>query len=256
MKDWIRIASFTVASGLALAAGTMSAAASTVFTDGDFINVNLSPVLQDGPSIVTIQAPCPTCGTAGSKGIGLTFNTQNSNPAVLTTASFGVVENGFSYNPSTQGAITSIDASVDKHIAITTPVPIPYTSAFYPLIFQDGNYYMAQVVLGSYVAPNDTGYVAASQAGLTAGDFSLYSFLDGTTGAGHPDFAGDPLQFGLGSLSRSFAGTVLNVGYDNLRFQVNAVAPAETPIPGTLPLLATGLAAIGMAARRRSRMSA
>jgi len=248
MRGWIsRIGLLAFACGGALASGSISASATTVFTDGAFNDISVS-TLTSGPTTVTVQTPCPTCGTAGGQGLGITVDDSAS--GVTTTSSVGAIENAFSYNPATQGVITSIDASVEKDVAFTGPAS-SYTNTFHPLILQSGNYYMASIPMASVNAPGDSGYIASSQTGLTANDFALYSFLTGTLGSSHPDFAGAPLQLGLATIAELLAGTVANINFDDLRFQVNAVAPAQTPIPGALPLLVTALGAMGVMARRR-----
>jgi len=253
MQGWVsRIVSITLAIGLALAVGTISASATTVFSDGDFNNVTATPIFTSGGNTRSISQ-CAACGTGGGLGIGAVVNTTGSTGTTVTAA--GEIENTFSYDPTTQGVITSIDVSVDKDFIIaTSSPPTTYPSSFRPMILQGGNYYLAVIPIGLVSAPGDSGYITASKNGLTAADFSFYSFVTGIAGATHPDFAGGPLQFGLATVVALSGGTKANINFDNLRFQVNSVAP--TPIPGTLPLLASGLAVIGVVARRRNRKSA
>jgi hypothetical protein len=246
-----RLAALAVGNALVLAAGTVSASATTVFSDGDFANVTATSIFTSGGSTGSISQ-CATCGTSSGFAIGVVVDTTGS--AGTTTTAAGAIENAFSYDPTTQGAITSIDASVDKDFIVTTSSPTTYQSVFRPMILQSGNYYLATIPIGPVAAPGDSGYITASQNGLTADDFTLYSFVTGIASAAHPDFGGGPLQFGLATVAPLASGTTANINFDNLRFQVNSVAP--TPIPGTLPLLATGLAAMGMVARRRNRKSA
>jgi hypothetical protein len=167
----------------------------------------------------------------------------------------GFLNNGFAYDPSTQGAITSIAASGDNNVTFSRTLSGTYTSGIRPLIEQDGKYYMAfipGILFPSGTPAGPTGYQTISQSGLVAADFTGYDPSTGAALPGEPDFAGDPMLFGLvvgasfPSLSQPF--TVIE-DHDNLTIDISPV-----PEPSSLLLLAStlsGLAGFGMARRKR-----
>ena len=158
----------------------------------------------------------------------------------LAEGALGVINKTFIYNPSTQGMILSISASVDKNLETSLPNAINLTNTFRPLIEQDGHIYLAAIsgpTLTTGGSGGSTGFDLISQGGLMASDFEEYDFSTGTFDASlHPNFSGDAMLFGLGQIAgfNGVQAATLTAVYDNLRFDL--VTP--TPEPSSLTLTA------------------
>jgi hypothetical protein len=240
-------------SALVLVAGLCLVApafADTVFTDGTFnlANYPATATYASTPSIVLTYDQCPTCGNpngTGNTALQIFFSMPNGGSSV-----FGLLNNTFSYSPATQGAITSIDASVDKDISLSVPANPAniFSNTFFPFIEQDGTFYIAGI-LGPNFTGGSTGYLTLAQTGLTADDFFSYSFATDTVGAANPNFSGDPILFGL-LQATTYGSTITGeVDYDNLDYVIH------TPEPSTLLLLALGLTGLAFVSRRRLRFN-
>jgi PEP-CTERM motif len=219
------------------------AMADSTFQDSTF---NLSNYTQTGifrsdPLSTLTVSHCAACGDPGA---GLMFFTTNVN--VATTA-VGLVGKTFIYNPATQGALSTVDASVDKDLTANFVVMgTPLGNTFRPLIEQDGVFYLAAISGPGISGSNTTGYNLLSQAGLTAADFLSYDFSTGTFGTANPNFNGDAMQFGLGQIFGTGGPFVnLEADYDNLQLNLHSA-----PEPGTLLLLGLGLGTLALVARK------
>src|SRR5215471_3227372 len=97
----------TMAGLLSILAGSAPAAANVIFTDTTFNPANYvwSPVFSSDPSASIVPTFSP-----GQLQFTSTF-TAPGNPPTYTVAE-GLVNATFTYNPLTQGAMSSIDASV------------------------------------------------------------------------------------------------------------------------------------------------
>jgi hypothetical protein len=115
---------------------------------------------------------------------------------------------------------------------------------FRPPIKQGGNFFVAPISGPSLAAPGTTGYNTLAATGLTAADFLQVDTTTGVTGTAHPNFAGGPMQFGLAQLlgATTVPGTVITFDFDNLSIDL---AATSVPEPGGLPMLLSGVAAIG-----------
>jgi hypothetical protein len=119
------------------------------FTDGTFNLANYQTSSQlltgTGTSLVPIQ--CTNCGNPGSAlQVTATFPNPPVPPASFDLAYQAFVNSGFLYNPATQGAITSLFASVDKNLSVNQPSgPTPFANTFHPTIEQGGIFYFASI---------------------------------------------------------------------------------------------------------------
>jgi len=117
-------------------------------------------------------------------------------------------------------------------------------NTFRPLIEQDGTFYLAAIS-----GPPASGYNTISATGLGASDFTQFDFSTFAFGTGHPNFAGDPMLFGLSQLSAQSGGVDnlrVEIDYDNLRLSVH-----NAPDSGaTMPLLFGSVGMILLFARR------
>lgn len=172
--------------------------------------------------------------------------------------------NPFKWNPSTQGAFTSIDFSFDLVMTnYFNPVPIPAPSEFGAvgyslLLFQGGHYYASAVEVVS--TADNKQWVSINRSNRTASNFNRVNLLTGTLITGvNPDFSasGGEILFGYDSVNSHgstgvFKGT--ESGIDNYSVTLKDVSVVPEPASTTLSLLAFGLS--GMAIARRKRIAA
>jgi hypothetical protein len=243
-------ADLSVSNSVARLLPISASATSVTFQDGTFAGAVLSQLYVSDPANSTATAtPCPNCGNPNGPGFQFiaNFDSQavgnpNNSATTLPQATFGVVETTFTYNPATQGAITSISASVDKNLSTNETSTVAIGNTFRPLIEQDGNFYFAAIAGPSLATgPGSTGYNTISGSGLSANDFLLFNFTTGVFGTTHPDFAGDAIVFGLGQTFNFAPGTNNEADYDNLSLTVNSAVPE----PSTWAMLLLGFAGIG-----------
>jgi len=223
-------------------AGTVS------FFDGTFNNAdwNNTEILNPGgdASFTAFQV-----GSGGDPGsFQETDQTFNQTPIDVSH-----LNPGFTYNPSVQGALTSID--VDYDLIEFSPlhgIEVVYSI----LLFQNGTYYSPP---GGFNNLNQSSWTNFSHTGLTASDFDRD--FDGFTlpglGPTNPNFSstGGPIEFGFASGNTPLASPALTTtssGIDNLSITLNNTQPV--PEPTSAMLLTGGLAVLVFMKRlRRAR---
>jgi PEP-CTERM motif len=244
-----RLKFFSVLVLAVLCVAAVPAFADTVFTDG---TMSLGSYTTQGPfltsglpgSATVTSSNCNNCGDPG-KALQVTVNFFSA-----AATDVGFVNNSFNYNPTTQGDITSISASVDKNL--TSNATNGSGSTFHPLIEQDGKFYIASIVGPGLGGAGTTGYNLLSQTGLLATSFVQYDFATGVTGSANPNFNGDAMSFGLAQITSNVVGTAsITLSFDNLAFDIASIPPAKTPEPASFSLLGLGLVGVMTLASRK-----
>ena len=105
-------------SSAALVSTSAPAFANEVFTDNTFnlADYTSSPVFTSAGTSLTYNQ-CASCGNPG-EGLQLIATFP---PGTGSSAAVGLANNTFSYDPLTQGAISSVNASVDKNFTDNYP---------------------------------------------------------------------------------------------------------------------------------------
>jgi hypothetical protein len=164
-------------------------ASSIVFTDNTFDLTNYSEtVFKTSVSDTVSFAQCPTCGNP-AQALQIQITLPAATPDLVAV---GFINSTFAYNPLAQGAIATIDASVDKRFISNIDPSFTLGNTFRPSIEQDGIFYLAAIP-GPGVHGSSNGYDTISRTGLLASDFVQFDFATGTFGSANPNFAGDPL---------------------------------------------------------------
>jgi hypothetical protein len=234
------------------ALGTGATYATTVLSDGTFTNVSVVGVLAD-PGVTAAGSVCGACGTSNGAGLNSHFEFSNAG-----TGRVGFVDNLLGYDPSVLGPIASLNISLDRQTTIQYigTATTANNNAFVPIIVQNSTPYLVSPPLlsGSHIfnVPGTSTYDTLSATGLTAGDFLEYDPVTGTFLSGHPDFTTGVILFGLANRSTFGSvppsGIVVDANFDNLTIELS-----QTPIPGALPLFASGAGLIGLLVRRKRR---
>ena len=224
------------------------AMANVTFTDGTFAPVNYTTTtvfLTDPLNSSFVSGQCTVCGNPTGLGQFFSMNVT-TNPSSLLTGAETIINTTFSYDPTTQGAITSVSASVDKNLLVNI-AGTGFGNTFRPTIEQGGVFYAAAIpgpTLNTVPGGGFTGYNTIANT-LTAADFVQYDPTTSTFGTAHPNFAGGAMLFGLTQQFGSNAMETITAEYDNLSFVI------ATPEPAGMLVLGAGFAGL-LALRRRA----
>jgi hypothetical protein len=229
---------------LFLALAGQPALADSTFTDTTFNLSNYSIVTyNNNPSSLTISvSQNPTAGSP--TGPALEIDESNSGSAALGVT--GLLNSSWYYNPSTQGAIQSIDFSTDMEITSPSVSGVLSGVTAPALLYQNGNYYIDPIEVSGFTT---NAYQTITGSDLQASNFWLCDFTTGTYNmASNPNFSlsGGIIELGFANLVSFPAETASATVYvDRVSWDV-----VSTPEPGSLVLLGAGLCALALAARK------
>ncbi len=237
-------------------AATSAFAGTTTFADTTFNTANYTlGSFKDASVTVDSYGQTATGGDPGAALQGTVSSVGLNAQGVLFTA----LNNGFVYDSTVSGAITSLDFSLDRFANPTNGgLFVPVGSYSLRLLArQDSQLYQATFVFGPLGAPGGTWHLL-TQNGIAASDFST---LDATnfTGSGVVgglNFSGDAITFGFAMRGGGTASTLdqtNDLRADNFSLSVNT---ASVPEPSGWAMMIVGFGAVGGLARARRRLAA
>jgi hypothetical protein len=244
------------AATLVAATWMMPANAATVFTDPTFdsaIPYTFSPLFNNNVAQTSLQTVLTSPGS-GAQFVGQFNMATPPSGSIYNILELGIFNPSFAYDPTTQGAITDLSASVSKNLAVNQPSgPTPFGNTFHPTIQQGGVYYVASIpgppLLLDQGVGGETGFNTIA-GGLTAADFTEFNFADGSSDGTHPNFSGGPMLFGLTQVFSADAPSVNETAtatYEDLVVSINL------PEPQSLAVLGIGLTGLWLVRRRKTQ---
>lgn len=256
----------------AVAAVASPAFADVVFVDNDLRASSYQTTIYAGPGITAktyeTTGMGPLAGAMATEATSSFADARNGQPA-----RFQFLNTSFVYDPSLDGAITSIEASMYQSLTMTVgPTPVNLTSTLRTLRVlaeQDGKLYEAVFAMN---LPYTGAFQPVDGLSLAASDFFLFNTATPwaprtQTGL---DFAGAAITFGFevthydlqpNALISDTAQVVSRLAIDNLSITLRTDPPAgpgggggAVPEPATWAMLILGFATSGVALRvRRAR---
>lgn len=232
-----------LAGAVLIASGLIASGASAVtFSDsGTFATPQWSETLLGHGDVVDTRE-----ATGGNPDAYLRLETIPNGGTIIHGA---YLNSAATWDPSTQGAIATIDMFIDVILLNRQHTGFFDGQAYGIALQQNGQIFRS----GYPVTGVQTIWDSRSILGQTAASFSLVN-PDGTSNnTVDPDFSatGSTITFGLliaNSGGAPISGTT--AGYDNWSLTVNAASVAE---PGAFGLLGIGLAGFAVAAQRRRK---
>jgi len=230
---------------------TPTALAAVIFEDGDFVASDwTSSKYVDATTNQGASFVATTIASGGAPGsyrqVLLTF--PSGGPMRVAHLRSG--SNGFKWNPSTQGAFTTIDYSFNLIMTnyfnpAPTPAPSQQAAVGYTLLLhQAGHYYIAPTVA---VSTNDNQNWISIADSLQASQFLR---IDLTTGLGmpgfHPNFSatGGEIIFGYDNVNSHGSDGIFKAtesGIDNYKIRLGDNAP-----PPAVPEPSTAVLSLGL----------
>jgi|LakMenEpi03Aug12_release.lakeMendotaPanAssembly.Ray.scaffolds.fasta_scaffold318386_1 hypothetical protein len=222
-----------------------------IFQDADFIASDWTSTkyvdATIGQSASFVTSTITSGGLPGSyRQVLMTFREGGG----MRVAHLRSGSNGFKWNPSAQGAFSSIDYSFNLIMTqyfdpAPVPAPGPAAVGYRLLLYQDGFYYTAPIVV---VSTNDNRqWISVSNSNLQASQFQRIDPSNGAAASGlNPDFSasGSEIIFGYETVNSHGSTGVFKAtesGIDNYKIRLNDTFPSsEVPEPST-SVLALGL---------------
>jgi hypothetical protein len=242
---WCKLLALSLFAILILGTANLAYADGVTFSDSTFNLSNYtSPIifnsLPGNPAITVSQNP--TAGSGG--GDALQFNYTYPSPNLGSTTLTALINNGWNYTPSSQGAVGGINFSLDKKVVMDFTIG----SITGPAIIEQGGNFYIDFISG---LPIGGVYQTITGTDLQASDFGLYDFSTGTFNAAiNPNFSATGAEIFFGVANRQNSGIVLgpamtNVFFDNVSWNI-----VSAPEPGEWMLLAAGLFGVALMSKK------
>ncbi len=234
---------------LAVLAASSAHAGAIVYSDSTFNPGDYTiQAYQSSPGIL-VSATQTTAGHPGTAAEASLVSTDPNFSLVV-----GFLNTGFNYNPATNGALASLDVSLDRYLLpLVDGVDVgfnPFTLRTF--IEQGGQTFQAIESFPGLPAGQSDQWLTLAASNLTAADFGLYDFSSNSLNSAiNPDFSQTIDAFGFG-MRTSGGGTgtqfVSMLKADNWLLTLHTV-----PEPDSLALAALGAVAMGVSRYSRAR---
>jgi len=237
----------------ALLVGTsLTARAALTFSDATLALANYNQIQFKSDPSVGIAITSLAAG--GNPGAALDILFSNQGGAISMSSFQGFIATGFGYDPSAQGALTSLAYSNDRYVSVGSELA-GLNTVTRSLLLQGGHYYLATIA-DPAAQPRDT-WFTTSASGLASSNYIGFDFATGLSDASlHPDFSTAGSQIAFGFVNRLFfdtGGQAVNLHadfrFDNIAYDLQAAA---VPEPQTWALMILALPMLGALRRRRT----